>query len=194
MVNTSFLELLNKSIMLSMGERRRIFYEEKRKALSEMLSRGIGPGSGVIAGMVGELCIKEIPIRTNIILQTIERVVFESGVKPFPGFSEMIKKEALKYIPVDFGEFLSIIDGLQIKMIKSDYFAPDFLSAKLNTLNKINTEIDLLILKLQSSLNDKRIAIGSQTIYNIRAQGGLSKLEMALQQILLYLSKANKSY
>jgi hypothetical protein len=173
MVDTSFIKLLSKSIMISIGERRSIFLEEKRKALSEMLSHGIGPGSGVIADMVGELCIKEIPIRTNIIIQTIERIVFESGVKPFPGISEIIKKEALRYIPLDLGEFRSIIDRLPVKMIKSDYFAPQFLSARLNTLNKINTEIDLLVLRLQSSLNDKRFAIESQTIYNISSQGGI---------------------
>jgi len=192
MVNTSLLELLNKSIMLSIGERRNIFYKETREALSEMLSRGIGPGSGVIAGKIGELCIEEVPIRTNIILRTIERVVIESGAQPFSGLPEMLKKEALKFIPIFLGEFRSIIDNLHIKIIKNNYFEPEFLSPSLNAENKINTEIDLLVLRLHSSLKDKKVSIGRQTIYNIQTQGGIVQTGNGSKVALVSIDSINK--
>jgi hypothetical protein len=193
MNNTASLsQLLNRSIMLALGERRKIFDQEKRKAISEMLSRGLGPGSGAFVGKIGELCFEEIPIRTNIIVQTIGRVILESGIQPFHGLSVMLKQQAVKYIPEDFREFKSIINSLRNTMIGSDYFAPEFLSARINALNKINNEIDLLILRLYSSSEKKSVPIQKQTIYNINSQGGIVQTGNESKAVSISITSINK--
>ena len=168
MLDPSVIKIADELIRVQFKEREDQLHREIVRVQSELSAKGLGI-SGAVVQLVGDLCARDIELRTLIVWQNIVRVLSHAGVLESQNLSDELKQAVLRY---EEDVYTVAHQSLEKTISHVGIGSPQIslAEARDRAFAKVNAEIDLYVL----SVTRRAAAQGksSQPVFNIYSPVG----------------------
>lgn len=191
MLDPKVIEVVKRMVLVQFDERREQLKRDVEMAQAKASTRGMASSGPVIVEVYG-LCAHDIEVRTQIVWQTLRKVLLETGIVP----SEVLAEDLKEFVTSHTAAIIAVPSEHYERVVRNTGINrqhPSIDTALQRAIDKVNADIDFLALSLMRRQEAEANHPGSQQpIFNIGSVGAIQTAPSATANITMNIGPEDR--